>query len=220
MNRFVRSLRLVVLAALLVMAFAAVLPASAAPGGVILSYTLNEAGCYVDVTAQVQDAGYYAINMWDDGSFRAGAGGNIPAGGTFSVRFSIGGVILQGAAGIGVYLEDGVGLAASTTYDSDGSINLWSDTVGTNCANAGTPWGATIGGNVILDCPNPRPTTAAVYNVPAGALAFFAPDANSYAGFNLPPGTWYVSDFGAEYAKVWISCQANSIYIPVANIIR
>src|SRR5512134_2914296 len=79
-------------------------PAFAALGGTLTGYSLNAANCYVDVTAQVQDAGFYAINFWDDGSFRGGAGANVPAGGTLTVRLTIGGLILQGAAGIGVYL--------------------------------------------------------------------------------------------------------------------
>ncbi|MBL8133924.1 MAG: hypothetical protein JNL42_18830 [Anaerolineae bacterium] len=191
-------------------------PAMAAAGGALLTYELNAAACTVDITAQVQDAGFYAINMWDDGTFRAGAGGNILAGGTFTVRFNIAGVILQGAAGIGIYLENGVGTAATATYDADGSAQLWDDTVGTACS-AGT-WGAVVLGSDA--CSNPLPSGARVYNVPAGALAFYDDDPNTYAGFNLPPGTWYISEFGEAYAKVWIACEAKPIYIPVENVLR
>ncbi len=69
-------------------------------------------------------------------------------------------------------------------------------------------------------CRYPLPASAVVYNVPAGALAFFAPNADSYTGFNLPPGTWYISEFGESYAKVWIACDADPVYIPIENVIR
>lgn len=200
--------------------FAAVVPVSAAPGGTLLSYNLNEAGCYVDITAQVEDAGFYAINMWDDGSFRAGAGADVAAGGTFTVRFTIGGVILQGAAGIGVYLEDAVGAAAVDTYDSDGNAQLWSDQVGTDCANASTPWSASVVAAAGGGCTYPLPTGSYVYNVPDGALAYYDADPNAYTGFNLPPGTWYISEFGEQFAKVWIACEAQPIWIPVGNVLR
>ena len=206
----------------LLLAFVAVLavaaPVLAAPGGVLLTYNLNEAGCYVDITAQVEDAGFYAINMWDDGNFRAGAGANVAAGGTFTVRFTIGGPILQGAAGIGVYLENAVGLAASIAYDSDGSAELWSEAVGLACSET-TSWGATPLMATVA-CPYPLPSGSVVYNVPAGALAFFEDNLNTYTGFNLPPGTWYISEFGESFAKVWIACQAQPVYIPVENVLR
>jgi hypothetical protein len=96
--------RLAVMAVVVIAVLVLALPSFAAPGGTLVSYTLNEAACTVDITAQVEDAGFYAINFWDDGNFRGGAGGNVEAGGTLTVRLTIGGVILQGAAGIGVYL--------------------------------------------------------------------------------------------------------------------
>lgn len=217
MNRLKRPFFVLPLVVLVVTMLAAVVPASAAPGGTLSSYNLNAAGCYVDITAQVEDAGFYAINMWDDGNFRAGAGANVPAGGTITVRFTIGGVILQGAAGIGVYLENAVGAGATDTYDADGSAQLWSDQVGTDCANASTPWGASVLGG---DCTYPLPAGSYVYNVPDGALAYYAADPNTYTGFNLPPGTWYISQFGEQFAKVWIACEAQPIYIPVGNVLR
>jgi hypothetical protein len=198
------------------------LPTLAAPGGVLTSYSLNEAECYVDVTAQVEDAGYYAINMWDDGNFRAGAGSQVEAGGTLRIRFTIGNVILQGAAGIGVYLEDQIGLAVTTTYDSDGSAQLWSDTVGLDCLGRGFTFGATnVSAGADGDpCLFPLPTGSFVYSIPDGARAYYAADPNTYTGFNLPAGTWYVSEFTGDFAKVWIACSANPIYIPAINVVR
>jgi hypothetical protein len=195
-------------------------PALAAQDGTLLSYSLNAAGCYVDVTAQVQDAGFYAINFWDDGTFRAGAGGDVPAGGTFTVRLTIGGVILQGAAGIGVYLQEAIGVGAVMTYDANGSAQLWSDQVGMDCANAGNSYAATFFGVGSNACTYPLPVGSFVYNVPDGALAYYDDDPNTYTGFNLPPGTWYISEFGEAFAKVWIACQGQPIWIPVGNVLR
>ncbi len=119
-------------------------PAFAAPGGEILGYSLNAAACRLDITARVEDAGFYAINVWDDGTFHAGAGANVASQGTLVVRLSIGGPITQTAPGIGLYLENAVGPAATATYDSEGSAQPWDDTVGNACAAANTPWGATV----------------------------------------------------------------------------
>jgi hypothetical protein len=221
MKLFKRPFLVFAMALVIAAMLALAAPTLAAPGGVLLSFSLNATDCYVDVTAQVQDGGFYAINFWDDGNFRAGAGGNIPAGGTFTVRLTIGGVILQGAAGIGVYLEDTVGPAATTTYDSDGSAQLWDNTVGTACGGthsfAAAFLGVSGGGQA---CVYPLPAGSVVYNVPDGALAYYDDDPNTYTGFNLPPGTWYISEFGEQFAKVWIACQAQPVWIPVGNVVR
>ncbi len=69
-------------------------------------------------------------------------------------------------------------------------------------------------------CRYPLPVGASVYNVPAGALAYYAADPSTYAGFNLPPGTWYISEFGESFAKVWVACDASPVWIPVENVVR
>lgn len=223
---FVNRRLLIVIAAFAAL-FIMALPAFAAPGGYLTGATLDAANCTFYLSATVEDAGFYAINMWDDGNFRAGAGGDIGAGQTFTVAFTIGGPILQGAAGIGVYLEDAVGFAAVTTYDSNGSGQFWDDQTGTDCQNAGFTFGATFLGvvtDVVDACngaPYPRPAGSVIYNVPAGALAYWDDDLNTYTGFNLPPGTWYISEFtDSGFARVWISCQASPVYIPVENVVR
>ena len=215
MTHITRKLRFLLFISLILAAFVVALPASAAPGGTIISTSV--AGCNFDVTVQVEDAGFYAVNMWDDGNFRAGAGATVPAGGTFTVRFTIGGVILQGASGIGIYLENAVGLAATSGFDTD-TQDYWSDLVGTDCAALGT-WGA-VAILPVDACLYPLPSGTPIYSVPAGALAFYAADPGTYTGFNLPPGTWYITEFGAAYAKVWIACDAQPIYIPVENVVR
>ncbi len=69
-------------------------------------------------------------------------------------------------------------------------------------------------------CTYPLPEGSVVYNVPDGARAYYAADPGTYTNFNLPPGTWYISGSDDAYAKVWIACSAQPIYIPVGNVLR
>lgn len=119
-------------------------PAVADPGASIVSITTNVFDCTCDVTFRVQDAGEYFVNMWDDGNFHAGTGGAVPQGGTATVRFTIGGPILEVAPGIGFYVQDALGPDAVTTYDSRGNASAWHATLGTECANNGVTWGAAV----------------------------------------------------------------------------
>lgn len=88
-------------------------------------------------------------------------------------------------------------------------------------AQVGGGYSATISGpgNIFVagmgaDCPYPLPVGSVVYNIPAGAPAFFAADLGSGTGFNIPAGTWYVSEFSGDFAKVWIACQASPVWVP------
>ncbi|MCK6579566.1 MAG: hypothetical protein L6Q98_15845 [Anaerolineae bacterium] len=67
-------------------------------------------------------------------------------------------------------------------------------------------------------CPNPLPSGFSVRNIPAGALAYYQPDANTYAGFNLPPGTWYAGAAEDGFVEVWIACQATNVFVPAENV--
>lgn len=69
-----------------------------------------------------------------------------------------------------------------------------------------------------LDCDYPLPTNSVLYSVPAGAPAYFNPDLQSATNFNLPAGTWKISEFSGDFAKVWIACQAQPIWIPTAAL--
>lgn len=78
-------------------------------------------------------------------------------------------------------------------------------------------------GNIIQSagaCPYPLPVGSVVYSIPAGAPAFFAPDLGSQTGFAIPAGTWYVSEFSGDFAKVWIACQANPVWVPANAVAR
>lgn len=83
------------------------------------------------------------------------------------------------------------------------------------------PGNITLGGGASATsdvCTNPRPGGAVIYDVPLGAPAFFAPDLATQLSFNLPAGTWYISEFSGDFAKVWIACTANSIWIPANSV--
>lgn len=68
-------------------------------------------------------------------------------------------------------------------------------------------------------CPNPTPADFVVRSIPAGALAFFEPSEGAYAGFNLPPGTWYAGAAENGFVEVWIACQGSNIFVPAANVV-
>jgi hypothetical protein len=70
------------------------------------------------------------------------------------------------------------------------------------------------GAGTMAACTNPLPAGSVVYNIPAGAPAFFAPDLGSGTGFDIPAGTWYISEFSGDFAKVWVACQAASVWVP------
>ena len=72
-------------------------------------------------------------------------------------------------------------------------------------------------GNILFAgaaCAYPLPAGTVVYDVPAGAPAFFEPRLDTQVNFNLPAGTWKIMEFSGDFAKVWIACQAQPIWIP------
>ena len=111
-------------------------PLGEAPaGGPIVSGTLDATivnGCYALITGEVVTTNVggtvgAAINFWDDGSFLGGQALAFPGdGGThaYCYVYQQEVPVLQGAAGVGIYLEDQVGPAATETYDSDPNADL------------------------------------------------------------------------------------------------
>ncbi len=63
-------------------------------------------------------------------------------------------------------------------------------------------------------CTYPLPANAVVYDIPLGAPAFFEADLSTQVNFNLPAGTWHIIEFRGDFAKVWIACQAQPIWVP------
>lgn len=69
-------------------------------------------------------------------------------------------------------------------------------------------------------CLYPFPTGASLYFVPQGAPTFYQPKLETQNAFNLPAGTWYITelDDDDDFAKVWIACRAAPVYIPLNAI--
>lgn len=200
------------MALLIAVLLVAIVPALAAPGATINSITVNVAACTMTLTFTVADAGTYYVNVWDDGSFRDGAGTYVPAGGTAVATMTIG-PVLQGAAGIGVYVEDGLGPAAVTTFDADGNFQ---PNASPNCDGGTWTVSMSLPGD---NCANPQPLNYIVRPVPNGAVAYFAPAADKTTGFTLPAGTWYTSPEPIDgYYEVWIACPGNHIFIPAESV--
>jgi len=114
---------------------------AAAPGGVsavIASGTLSLEtvnGCYVLITGTVTTypvGGQVLawVNVWDDGNHLQAIAIPVPGdGGThpYEALYQQLDPVLQGATGVGFYLEDGPGTDATTTFDADGNYNDLSD---------------------------------------------------------------------------------------------
>ncbi len=109
-------------------------------------------------------------------------------------------------------------LAAGTQY----FLVVFDDLI----AQPGGTYSATISGVGNIsdgtpgDCPFPLPLGSVVYNVPAGAPAFFAADLSTQTNFTLAAGTWYISEFSGDFAKVWIACEARPFWIPTNAVAR
>jgi hypothetical protein len=198
------------LALVIALMLAAIVPAAAAPGATITSIAVNVDACRMTVTFTVTDEGTYYLNAWDDGTFKAGAGVHVPANGTGVATLTIG-PVLQVAAGIGLYVENGLGLAATTTFDSRGSFQPNAPAcVGAWTVSASLPYG---------NCTNPQPLDFVIRPVPNGAPAFFAAETDKTTDFSLPAGTWYTSPEPTNgFYQVWIACEASPIFIPAEAV--
>lgn len=71
---------------------------------------------------------------------------------------------------------------------------------------------------VSTDCTYPLPADSVVYSVPNGATAYFNPDLQSGTNFSIPAGSWKISEFSGDFAKVWIACEAEPIWIPTSAV--
>lgn len=88
-------------------------------------------GCYIVASGTITTNPVGGIvfgwfNVWDDGNFLHGH--ELPVRGDGATHdwcyvYKVTAPVLQGAAGLGLYLEDGEGLAATTTFDALGSFN-------------------------------------------------------------------------------------------------
>ena len=64
-------------------------------------------------------------------------------------------------------------------------------------------------------CTQSLPAGSVVRSVPGGAPAFYDADLGTQLTWNLPAGTWWISETSGDFAKVWIGCAANPIWIPL-----
>ncbi|MBK9748391.1 MAG: hypothetical protein IPO91_16680 [Chloroflexi bacterium] len=119
--------------------------------------------------------------------------------------------------------------AASNINPISLSVSLTAGTVYTlvviedSFAQDGMAYNLTISGpgNVSLpvnDCPDPLPGGSTVRSVPLGAPAYYAPDLGTRVNFDLPAGTWWVTQTSGDFTQVWIGCQANRIWIPTTAV--
>jgi hypothetical protein len=206
----VRKFQFLSLIILVVVLLAAILPASAAPGATINGITVDATNCTITLTFTVQDAGTYYVNAWDDGTFKAGGGVNLPAGGIGVATINFG-VVLQGAAGLGLYVENGLGPAATTTFAANGSFQP-------NAPGCAGSYAVLVNPSTSI-CTNSQPTDYVIRPVPNGAQAYFAPAADKATNFMLPAGTWYTSPEPVDgFYQVWIACTGNPIYIPAEAV--
>ncbi len=181
-------------------------PAAAAQNATITSVTLS--GCNIIVTFQVEDGGNYYVNVWDDGNFRAGAGGFVPAGGTASVSYLIGEPILEGASGIGLYVENGLGTNATETYDARGNYAVPAS-VGNSCAVQYNPSATFSGTAAGCDVMMPMTADAAVGSFVANADVYAEPGNLVTPAITLPAGktAWVLGvDSSHQYYKIVWSC--------------
>lgn len=193
--------------------FASFVPASAAPNATILSVTPNTSDCTLTVVFQVEDAGTYRVLIYDDSINVASGGIDAAEGETVTAVFGIGNVG-GGAAGIGIYITDGGGVGG-TIFDDDDPYEFEAG----GCGEGGD-WSliSISAAGAVGGCSHPLPSGYTVRSVPAGAHAYYEPSLDAYAGFTLPAGTWYVGASEGDFAPVWIACEGDQIYIPVASI--
>ena len=205
-----RLFRFTGLAVLVVVLLLAILPASAAPGATINGITVDAANCTITLTFTVQDAGTYYVNAWDDGTFKAGGGVNLPAGGIGVATINFG-VVLQGAAGVGLYVENGLGPASTQTCASNGSFPP------TAPACAGS-YAILVNPSTSI-CTSSQPTNYVIRPVPNGAPAYFAAEEGKTTNFSLPAGTCYTSPEPTNgFYQVWIACEGSPIFIPASAV--
>lgn len=206
-------LRIITLVLALFVVLIAAVPAFAAPNATLGAIVFDPVACTLSVTFTVEDEGNYAVTVFDDGVLLVGYEQVYAAGTTNLVVFTIGGP--DGSPGVAVAIRSSLGDPGAYDFTSD---EYWSDPQGIDCQDRGFTFGVVFQAAGEPACTNPLPAGAVIRNVPAGALAYFEPSLDAYTGFNLPAGTWYTTDTEGDFTQVWIACQANSIWIPTANI--
>jgi hypothetical protein len=108
-------------------------------------------------------------------------------------------------------------LAAGVTYYAVPFDDTFDQLGGNYTLTVTGPGTASLGS---ANCPYPLPAGSVVYNIPAGAPTFYDPDLGAQTNFDLPAGTWYISEFTGDFALVWISCEGSPVYVPANAVAR
>lgn len=73
---------------------------------------------------------------------------------------------------------------------------------------------------VITTCSYPLPSSGAgVLSIPNDTPAYFSPDSQSGTNFSIPAGTWWITDVSGDFAQVWISCEAQPVWVLKSAIV-
>ncbi|MBL8132730.1 MAG: PPC domain-containing protein [Anaerolineae bacterium] len=110
-------------------------------------------------------------------------------------------------------------LAANTTYYAVPFDDTFSQAGGSYTLTISGPGNVYFAG-MSSGCTNPLPAGSVVYELPAGAPAFYAADLATQTSFNIPAGHWYISEFSGEFAKLWIACEADPVWVPANAVLR
>lgn len=153
-------------------------------------FTVDADGSYTVAEPGTESAVYVYAGSFDPANPVANC---IAASNTNPISLPVN--LTAGAPYILVVIEDTFaqdGMSYSLTVSGPGSVNFGSTD----------------------NCTYPLPAGSVVYSVPAGAPTFYAADLATKTNFDLPAGTWWISEFTGDFAKVWIACQGSPVYIP------
>jgi hypothetical protein len=179
--------------------------ANRAQGATIID--VNREGCVVTVTFTVQDAATYGMQIFDDGNLEDFQLLPATAGQTIVAQHVIDYFVLQGVAGIGIYI---VNEAGTVLFDFVDPFNVPSD-VQQSCAQ-----GTLAGGAPCL----PLTSNAVVGRIQFDTAIYWAPGKVS-PGLTINAANtqtlWVLGvDESGEYYKVLLACQY--LWLPVGSI--
>jgi hypothetical protein len=162
---------------------------------------------YEVYTIRVSEAGKYGLFDTNNGVFTAFPivypyGGFDPANPTANCIFADNGSAATfAAAGLYTLVVSTTGPGEkgnfSFTFDGPGSISFVEE------SNA---------------CTQSLPAGSSVRPVPNGAPAYYDADPATLLPFSLPAGTWWISETSGDFAKVWIGCDANPVWISLSAV--
>lgn len=164
-----------------------------------IPFTVDADGIYsIDV---LSDAGFASVYLYENS--------HDPANGTVNC-------IAADNSGNPVNVSES--LTAGTQYFLVLIDDTFAQVGGAYTASFSGPGNIALGASAA--CTNPLPAGSVVYELPAGAPAFYAPNLESQTNFAVSPGTWWITQFSGDFAQVWIACQANLVWVPTNAVLR